>query len=130
MFQFSLKTLFILTTAFAVLVWILFSPPEWVGVLVLTIIFALLPAANLAGLIYHSGAWRAFFVGTSPSVIVISWYAIMLNSGGRRYWLPGNSAIEMKLVLMFVLAIIIGSGLVAVGIRWWANTLNPPTEGP
>ncbi len=129
MFQFSLKSLFIVTTGFAVLVWILFSPPEWVGVLVLSAIFLLLPAANLAGLIYHSGAWRAFFFGTLPSVVVTTWYAIWTIPAGRS-WPVLNSAIEAKLSLLFVLATIVASGLVAVAIRWWAIKIALPPEAP
>jgi hypothetical protein len=128
MFQFSLKTLFIVTTGFAILAWILFSPPEWLGVLVLSLIFLLLPAVNLAGLIYHSGAWRAFFVGTSPSVVVTSWYAIMMFIGNGRYWPGRMGAIETKLFLLFVLAIIAASGLVAVAVRWWALKIAPPPQ--
>ena len=130
MFQFNLRSLFVLTTAVAVLVWILFTPPEWVGVLALIVIFSLIPAANLAGLIYHRGPWRAFFIGMTPTVLICAWYMFWMPMSGPRYGFGFNSPIETKLALLFVLAIILGSGLVAMGVRWWDSQIPEPPSSP
>jgi hypothetical protein len=130
MFQFSIRTLFIVTTVFAVIVWVLFAPPEWVGGLVLVASFLLLLPLNIAGLIYHRGYWRAFFVGTSPWAALTAWYVIWaLDGRGSPFWPSGpNNILAMKLTLFFALCFIALSGLTAVGVRWWAIRIERPAD--
>ncbi len=123
MFQFSLKTLFIVTTGFSVLVWILFVPPEWLGILVLAGIYTL-PAANLAGLLYHRGMWQAFFVGTAPPVVITTWLTIGGFSSPRFFSGSGMQAIQVKLLMIYLLIMIGLCGLVAVAVRSWARAIN------
>jgi hypothetical protein len=132
MFQFSIRTLFIVTTVFAVIVWALFAPPQWVGALVLTVIFLLLVPLNIAGLIYHRGYWQAFFVGTAPWAALTGWYTLWLLDGRRiPFFSPrGPDTLEFKLTLFIALCFIALSGLMTVGVRWWAVRTQLPTQGP
>ena len=130
MFQFSIRTLFIVTTLFAVIVWVMFAPPQWVGVLVLVGVFLLLLPLNIAGLIYHRGYWQAFFVGTAPWAVLTAWYTLRwLFDGPGPFWPRGNDdALQFKLVLFFALCFIGLSGLMTVGVRWWAICAQPTKE--
>jgi hypothetical protein len=73
MLQFRLRTLFIVTTVTALLAWILFVPPGWMGMVVLYLIYTFLPAATIAGIVYHRGYRQAFFIGAAPWVAIVSW---------------------------------------------------------
>jgi hypothetical protein len=134
MFQFSIRTLFITTTVFAVILWVLFAPPTWVGALVLVAVFLLLLPLNIAGLIYHRGYWQAFFVGTAPWAALTAWYTLWIIDGRRAPFFPWpgrpDDVLEVKLTLFFALCFIALSGLMAVGVRWWANRAKTASEGP
>ena len=134
MFQFSIRTLFITTTIFAVIVWVMFVPPQWVGALVLFGVFLLLLPLNIAGLIYHRGYWQAFFVGTAPWAALTAWYMLWIIDGRRAPYFPWpgrpDDLLEVKLTLFFALCFIALSGLMAVGVRRWAIRVQAPAEGP
>src|SRR5262245_4458743 len=72
--QFSIRALLILTTAVAGLAWTLFAPPQWVGLWALYFVYLMLPAAVLTGIIYHRGAWQAFFIGCAPGTLLVAYF--------------------------------------------------------
>lgn len=125
MLQFRLRTLFIVTTSVALLAWILFVPPEWVGLLVLNVGYVLLPTATVAGIIYHHGYRRAFFVGMA-TWLTIAWLIVFLEHGIEGFlpaflWRSSPwDQFEIKLILLIVLALAVASGFVSVAMRWWA----------
>src|SRR4051795_165092 len=60
--QFSIRTLFTLTTIAALLVWVFYVPPQWLGLFLLLLVYCLLPGAVVSGIVYCRGIWQAFFV--------------------------------------------------------------------
>jgi hypothetical protein len=131
MLQFNLRTLFITTTTAAVLVWAFFAPPQGLGLLIIYLVYFLLPAATISGIVFHRGYWQAFFIGMAPWIVMVSvWFAAQIPWAAP-YWPFTNDIIELvfadsgeiialKLNLAIPLVVALTSGLVAVGIRWWA----------
>ena len=127
--QFRLRTLFIATTASAILLWVFLA--SRLGLIAIYVAYFLLPAAVVSGIVFHRGYRQAFFIGTSPWIVTVSlWVAV------KHYQGPGlqrlsidffdllradpESIITAKLYLTFPLFIAVVSGFVAVGMRWWA----------
>ena len=141
MLQFRLRTLFILTAAVALLAWMFFAPPQWLGMLAIYLLHFLLPAAIVAGVIYHRGYWHAFFIGAA-SWVGFTWvwtfmgmpvwlgttaglWPSVFDPSSEDIWTQlfatdADTLIYQKMQLGIPLAITLGSGLVAVGMRWWA----------
>ena len=136
MAQFGIRTLFMITTVCAVLVWAVFSPPQWLGLLVLFVVYSLAPAVTVAGVVFHRGYWQAFFVGCAPAVVYTWWGHFMATYPTLEAWpidvsVFSQQADEMvyeKMKLSLPLAIFGASGLVAVGMRWWALALTRDRE--
>jgi hypothetical protein len=143
MMQFSTRTLFVIMSASAGLAWVFFAPPQWVGLLVLYLIYLLLPATTLTGIIYHRGAWQAFFVGAAPWVVTIAiiiW--LMLLDGfprmslGSWFDFPSANAEELMLFKLWCgvpIALTAASGVMGVVIRTWAvrlQTRQSTGQGP
>jgi hypothetical protein len=133
MFQFSIRTLLIVTTACAVIVWVLFAPPHAVGFLMMLAICFVLPPIVLAGIVYQRNYWRAFFIGAAPwTAALCLWLSFLLIDSledGDWIELPfirADDAIELKLMAGPPLGIICASGLAAVAIRWWAIRRRAP----
>ena len=131
MLQFSLRTLFIATTASAVLLWAFYAPPQLLGLIVIYLIYFLLPAVAVAGIIYHRGYWQAFFIGMAPWIVIASFW-VNLQGPWPNIWpiisdfwnSDPDVVLSEKLMLGVPLAVAIASGLVSVGIRWWALTVE------
>jgi hypothetical protein len=125
MLQFRLRTLFIVTTAIALLAWIFFVPPGWVGVVVLYAIYILLPAVTVSGMIYHRGYRQAFFIGMAPSVVFVA-FLFFSRDPFPSFWPYSFSPSSFdgyllyKLYLGLFLLFPVASGFVAMGMRWWA----------
>lgn len=135
MFQFSIRSLLLLTTVVAVFVWVLFAPPHVVGALVMVGTCLLLPPVVVAGILFLRDYWRAFFIGAAPwtvvllfglGVVSIEW----LDDGDwiELFVLSARDAIEVKLYAGPPLAIILCSGLSAAAIRWWSVRKGPAGE--
>ena len=111
-----------------------FAPPQWLGLLLIWLLFALLPAVTISGIVFHRGYHQAFFVGMAPWGVINSlWFLGQFYSP----WLGGLSGFEsqildfttnldddatiyLKMILAIPLTIAVASGFVGVGIRWWA----------
>jgi hypothetical protein len=132
MFQFSTRTLFIVMSASAGLAWIFFAPPQWVGLLVLYLLYLMLPAATLAGVIYHRDGWRAFFIGCAPWVVGMTlwfWLAVFGNLPRIDFDFLGNFSnsgdmVVVKLFLAVPIVLTLLSGATAAGMRAWATYLH------
>jgi len=133
MLQFRLRTLFIATTASAAMFWVLFVPPQWLGVLAIYLVYLLLPALTVSGIVFHRGYRQAFFIGMAPWIVVASfWFAFTSLQAwwpSGPWWDPfdeflftadSESLIAHKLLLVVTLIFPAASGLVGVGIRRWA----------
>lgn len=136
MLQFRLRTLFIATTASAVLFGVYFAPPQWLGLCVIYLVYLLLPAATVSGIVFHRGYPQAFFIGLAPWIVVISFWMMAMQIS----WVPNpwpfdefslansDEVVARKLYLAIPLVIAMASGLVSVGVRWWAVSLKRSGE--
>ncbi len=130
MWQFSTRTLFLLTAIAAGVVWVYFAPPQWAGLIVLYFIYFLLPAAVLAGIVYHRGPWQAFFIGCAPWAAAITffmwvWIIDEMPRLDLDDLLPRSSADSAEVMLFkfyisIPLAVTAASGLAAMLVRVWA----------
>jgi hypothetical protein len=91
-----------------------------------------LPAATVAGIVFHRGFWQAFFVGCAP-VISYAWVGHFLVTYPMFDPWPLNldlllrstdDLINEKMKLTLLLMLYGTSGLVATGVRWWALVLG------
>jgi hypothetical protein len=137
MLQFRLRTLFITTTAAAVLFWAFFVPPQWLGLWAICLMYILLPAAAVGGIVFHRGYWQAFFIGMAPWIVIVLFWGTAAQLPWSPVSWPFDSGlftgdpgqiISDKLVLAVPLVLAVASGLVAVGIRWWALSATRPTD--
>src|SRR5688572_32380827 len=128
MFQFSIRSLLLATAAVAVLVWVLFAPPQWVGMLAMFAVHLLIPPITVASVFFHRGYAQAFFIGVFPwgaaTLFCLSFYIHEILEDGD--WLDvftfsirPDDAIQAKLMLGPPLAIMLVSGLAAMAVRWW-----------
>jgi glucose-6-phosphate-specific signal transduction histidine kinase len=134
--QFRLRTLFVTTTAAAVLFWALCAPPQWLGLLAIYLAYVLLPAATVAGIVFHRGYWQAFFIGIAPCIVIVSfWFFVAQFQWSSPFWPFGpdmpdpfnddpDRIVYSKLLFAIPLSVATVSGLVAVGIRWWALSVR------
>ena len=134
--QFQLRTLFIATAVCGVVLWALYSKPDWVGFSAIYIVYCLMPAMVVSGIVYHRGYRQAFFVGMAPWVAIMAVVAIQPASQRMGFsqvpvepplikFLSGtNAALGQKTSLMLALLMAVASGLVAVAVRRWAISLQ------
>jgi hypothetical protein len=125
-FQFTLRTMFIVTTAVAVALGGLSTPLR--GVQGATLLYLALVAPMMAtiGLIYGRGYMRTFSIGAMFPAGLVLFYAfvfVMDDIGPpRRFWEDQAPHREIVPVVAFVLAIIVLTGLLAMGIRWMVES--------
>ena len=140
MFQLSTRTLFVIMSASAGLAWVFCAPPQWVGLLVLYLVYLMLPAATLAGVIYHRGGWRAFFIGCAPWVFSMTiWFWYLTLEGLPRFDFDflgdfsrasSGDIMLFKLFLGLPIVLTLLSGATAAGIRAWAVFLERQPAAP
>ncbi len=137
MFQFSIRSLLVVTTIVAVIVWVLFAPPHVVGAVVLVGVCLLLPPIVIGGILYQRDYWRAFFIGAAPWALVLLFGLAVLSIDALEdgdwidlFLMNAQDSIEVKFYCAPPLAIILGSGLAAVAIRWWSLRKRPAADSP
>jgi hypothetical protein len=117
--------------------------------LAIYLLHCLLPAAIVAGIIYHRGYWQAFFIGAAAWLgMTWAWtvtgapllvgtrpglWPSIIDPFADDIWMElfagdADTLIYQKVQLGIPLAITLGSGLVAVGMRWWAFRTSPRSE--
>jgi hypothetical protein len=132
--------LFITTTAAAVVLGVLFVPPQGIGLLAIYVAYVLLPAATVAGIVFHRGYWQAFFIGMAPCVFMLSAWIFMLQF----QWFPSvwpfgpdmpnpfegdpEQIVVAKTLFSIPLAAAGLGGTIAAGIRWWAMRIANSSE--
>jgi hypothetical protein len=137
MAQFRLRTLFIVTAASSLMLWALYVPPQWLGLLAIYLLYFVLAAAAVSGVVFHRGSWQAFFIGVVPWPAIGSLMIVAQHIGGcAPFWLfdrsltgiAGDEMIVFKISLSIPLFIGIASGAVAVCVRWWAILLQQRSD--
>lgn len=121
-FQYSLRTMFIVTTALAIAFSVLFALPPVVRLIGAGLFLLGLPMALTVLLIYGRGRLRTFSVGALFPAVAAVWpfgsgvpmaLAYGINSGGLDDigYVPG-----VWVAVTFAVSVVFG--LMAVGIRW------------
>ena len=145
MIQFRLRTLFIVTGASAVMLWALYAPPQLFGLLAIYLLYFVLAASAVSGIVFHRGYWQAFFIGIVPWPVIGSVMIVSQHIGGLPpFWFSDGSSfrassyelvtidsdqlITFKIFLSIPLLLGFASGAVAVVVRWWAMSLQQGSE--
>jgi|SRR5262245_36986840 len=136
--QFQLRTLFVLTAICGVVLWMLFGEPHLIGMAAICVVYCLMPAVTLAGIVFHRGYWQAFFIGMAPWVVAMTFTTVLPGPQFRGIgtqpvfldppildFLAGtDQVLRRKVAVLATLFVAASSGLVAVAIRWWALRLQ------
>ena len=102
----------------AVLCCVFLTLPGWVGALFLFIATIILMPATLAALIYGTGRTRAFAIGASPPMCIV--FLLCTGVGGRGFpFFDFGDDIETRISSIVVICVVVASGFVAQGVRWW-----------
>jgi hypothetical protein len=134
--QYTLRTLFVLTTAAAVACAVFFTLPAWVSVVVAVCVVISMPGVLTVMLIYGRGNTRAFCIGALfPAGVclspVVSAYGFALLA---QYLDELLDALEPNIAVLVFLnvyfAVVLGNGLLAVGIRRMMETGTPKDDRP
>jgi len=129
--QYSLRSMFVLTTAAAVGLSLLVAGPHWLIMLVLVIVALAIPMLLTIALIYGRGAIRTFSIGAlfpagavAISVIPIFFFPPFLG----RFGPPGRLNLEERFLLTFFLvvacAVMVGFGLLSVWGRRMVEAMS------
>jgi hypothetical protein len=133
-FQFTLGSLLIVSTVFAVLCSLIFSGYAWVCLLTMTFLGVLAPMVLTVGLIYGRGKTRTFCIGALfPAGVVMCldvFYLFYLLLEPRSIWLmmeldervARDTAPYLFFTVMGALALIVAAGPVALGVRWMVES--------
>jgi len=134
--QYSLGTLFALTTAAAIACAVFFTLPPWVSVVAAVCVVISMPVVLTVMLIYGRGYTRTFSIGAlfpaglclSPAAasyglqVAVNTFTEVFDS------LEPNIAVLVFLNVYF--AVVLGNGLLAVGIRRLMEAGQPSAPGP
>ncbi len=123
--QFSLRTLFIVTTGLAVTTSGVFAGPTWVSVVTAMVFTAAATIALTVVLIYGRGYQRTFCIGAlfpsglvtyqaTGSLLALMWYGMGTGSG--------VTALGVAIFLMVYCLVVIAAGLLALGVRWMVES--------
>ena len=135
-FQYTLRTLFALTTAAAIACAVFFTLPPWVSVVAAVCVIISMPAVLTVMLIYGRGYTRTFCIGALfPAGVCFSPVAssyglqIAVNSLTELFdSLEPNIAVLVFLNVYF--AVVLGNGLLAVGVRRLMEAGQPTDPRP
>ena len=134
--QYTLRTLFALTTAAAIACAVFFSLPPWVSVVAAVCVVISMPVVLTVMLIYGRGYTRTFSIGALfPAGICLSpvvfYYGLALVV---EYVEDVFDALEPNIgVLVFLnvyFVVVLGNGLLAVGIRRLMEAGQPAAPEP
>ena len=128
-FQYSLRTMFIVMTALAVVLSGIYAGPPWVSILTGLALGLLAPMVLTIGIIYGRGYARTFCIGALfPAALILialtpGYIDFPRVIGWEDYYRTYRSSDEIlpwRVALSIFVAgvMIVVSGLVAVGIRW------------
>ena len=112
--QFSLRWIFFLTAAVALLLGEAVGFPELVALVVALVVTSLLPPAFVAGIVYADGYGRAFCIGVLAWWIVITWRTDGFPVIGRDFQIVDGGRLDYCMYWLWALS----GGLVAVVVRW------------
>lgn len=130
LFQYSLRTLFVLTTLVAILCSALFAAPWWFSVATLAVLGVLIPLGLIVAIIYARGYLRTFCIGALfpavPALLVslYLWTMVYVSIFGVNFsdLVSGHDGDEYRLRLAIALgvalALIAFCGLFAMLVRW------------
>jgi hypothetical protein len=138
-FQYSLRTLLLITTLVAIVCSLLIASPSWVRALSILCLIPTIPAVLTIVLVYGRGYMRTFCIGALfPSVwITISFGWIFFRFSMDVMSMDGNTLSQLgepltaTLVVSIALSLVVG--LIAIGTRWWIELpqrRNPPDTSP
>jgi hypothetical protein len=75
--QFQFRTLFIVTAICGVVLWMLIGEPDLIGMAAICVIYCLMPAVTIAGIVFHRGYWQAFFIGMARWVVAMTFTMVL-----------------------------------------------------
>ena len=111
MFQYNLKTLLLVMLGACLLTWLFFVLPGEIGVAILMCLLAIVPSAEIAGILYFRGVPQAFAIGCVPPMLFIG--CLFLFDGAPWRYGP-NDALSLKLMILVWLLITLGGGAIPV----------------
>jgi hypothetical protein len=126
-FQFTLRTMFIITTAVAVACGGLSTPIAGVQAATLLYLALAAPMMLTIALIYGRGYTRTFAIGAMFPAALALLYAFgslidSIEPSQQQFWKYQEPHREIVPIVGIVLAIIILTGLAAMGIRWMVES--------
>jgi hypothetical protein len=128
-FQFTLRTMFIVTTVVAIVCAGLSWPTPWVQLLTTLYLAITVPMAITVAMIYGRGYVRTFSIGAMFPAGLALWYAFVLTMD-RGFPYRGYNAPDMQWMLMLgtsaATGLIILGGLIAMGVRWMVESPQRP----
>jgi hypothetical protein len=120
-FQFTLRTMFIVTTAAAVACGGLSTPIMGVQAATLLYLALLAPMMLTIAIIYGRGYVRTFAIGASfPALlaVLLAFGATVDELFDSRFWQYRDRSPGLFLAVAVVLAVIVATGVIAMGFRW------------
>ena len=138
-FQFSLRTMFILTTVVAILCSGLFASPHWGRLLTLFCWLLASPAVLTAVVIYGRGYLRTFAIGglfaAGPTAVysLLLWYAVgeaMIDNNWESVFQPNDSVYGEGIFVAVQSTATILLGLLVMGVRWMVERGQSSQEKP
>jgi hypothetical protein len=135
-FQFSLRTMFILTTVVAIVCGGMFAPWDWLQYLTLFFLGVTIPMTIVVALIYSRGYARTFWIGAIFPAGVILLFDVIEGSplalftrsvsggaySGGTYNDPFLVRLMIGVSIFAAIVMILLSGLIAVGVRWMVES--------
>jgi hypothetical protein len=124
-FQFTLRTMFIITTAVAVACGGLSTPIA--GVQAATLLYLALAVLMMLtiALIYGRGYMRTFAIGAmfpAGLAVLVAFGGTVDDLFGPRFWQYRERSQGLFLAAAIVLAVIVATGVIAMGIRWMVES--------
>jgi hypothetical protein len=127
-FQFSLRSMFVVTTMVAVVCGGLFAPWEWLQDFTAYYLGITVPMAVIVALIYSRGYLRTFWIGAAfPTGLLFLYLATetdlpksfkALTLDVVEYNDPYLTNLTRGLAILVATLVVVTTGLIAMGVRW------------